>query len=158
MENRYYCIIETPLGPFTATGSLQALSSLKTTPPPPDYTEKADTEVFDQTRRWLRAYFAKEPLPALPVLALEGSIFQKAVWQQLMSIPYGQTSSYGAIARRLGSSARAVGGAVGRNPIWILCPCHRVLGADGRLTGFRGGLPMKRALLRLEGIAWRENS
>lgn len=158
MENKYYCIIKTPLGPFTATGSLQDLTSLKAAPPPPDYIEKADTAPFDQTRRWLSAYFAKEPLPALPALAPEGSAFQKVVWQQLMSIPYGQASSYGAIARRLGSSARAVGGAVGRNPIWILCPCHRVLGADGRLTGFGGGLPMKRALLRLEGIAWRENS
>ena len=81
-----------------------------------------------------------------------GTVFQKRVWRALTEIPYGSTSSYGLLAETLGCrSARAVGAAVGRNPISILIPCHRVLGADGGLTGYAGGLERKQALLALEG-------
>ena len=81
-------------------------------------------------------------------------MFQRRVWEALREIPYGGTSSYGALAEKLGcKSARAVGAAVGRNPISILIPCHRVLGSDGKLTGYAGGLERKRALLELEGAA-----
>lgn len=154
----YYCYIDTPLGPFTAAGSTSALMRLTPAPPLSGYTERHDIEVFEQTRRWLKAYFAGDKRPELPKLAPEGTAFQTAVWRQLMEIPYGQATSYGDIARALGSSPRAVGAAVGKNPVWILCPCHRVLGADGSLTGFAGGLAMKRELLRLEGIPFREDS
>ncbi len=84
-------------------------------------------------------------------LAPQGTPFQQRVWRALLDIPYGETSTYGRLATTLGSSARAVGTAVGRNPIGIIVPCHRVVGADGALTGYAGGLPRKTALLTLEG-------
>ena len=87
-------------------------------------------------------------------LELVGTPFQCQVWQALLEIPFGQTATYGAIARRCGRprAVRAVGAAVGRNPVSIIVPCHRVLGSDGSLTGYAGGLPRKRALLSLEGL------
>lgn len=120
-----------------------------------DTSEKKELLVFQQTEAWLDAYFAEEPLPDLPPLAPQGSAFRQAVWKILQEIPYGQTTTYGEISRRLreqGLSAapQAVGGAVGHNPISILIPCHRVLGADGSLTGYAGGLEVKRFLLELE--------
>jgi O-6-methylguanine DNA methyltransferase len=103
---------------------------------------------------WLRAYFAGEvPRERIP-LDLHGTPFQTAVWSQIQKIPYGHSSSYGEIARRIGrraGSARAVGTAVGSNPVWVIVPCHRVVGEDGSLTGYGGGLRMKESLLRLEG-------
>lgn len=112
----------------------------------------AEDEILSRAARWLTAYFAGEA-PALDFpLAPRGTVFQKRVWQALTEIPYGSTSSYGLLAETLGcKSARAVGAAVGRNPISILIPCHRVLGADGGLTGYAGGLARKQALLALEG-------
>lgn len=106
--------------------------------------------VFRETRRWLEDYFAGRRPPALPPLAPAGSAFRKAVWKKLLEIPYGQTRTYGALAAELGSSPRAVGSAVGRNPISILIPCHRLLGAGGSLTGYAGGVEKKRFLLALE--------
>ena len=112
-------------------------------------------------RNWLDAYFAgKDPgaLSPMPPLHLMGTPFQRAVWDVLATIPYGATATYGAIAMELGSkfgrktSARAVGGAVGRNPVSVIVPCHRVLGANNAITGYAGGLDRKRALLALEGI------
>ena len=97
-------------------------------------------------------YFAgKNPDASARPLSPGGTAFQQAVWQELRKIPYGETESYGAVAARLGSSARAVGSAVGRNPISLIIPCHRVLAADGGLTGYAGGLENKKKLLRLEG-------
>lgn len=107
---------------------------------------------------WLDSYFADKPLPEPPMLHLMGTLFQQRIWQLLLEIPYGQTTTYGALAheyeRRFGShtSARAVGGAVGRNPISIIVPCHRVLGTGGAITGYAGGVERKRALLALEGV------
>jgi methylated-DNA-[protein]-cysteine S-methyltransferase len=91
-------------------------------------------------------------------LAPAGTSFQQRVWRALREIPYGTTCSYGELARRVGGTAhpRAIGSANGRNPISIVIPCHRVIGADGRLTGYGGGLPRKRKLLALEGAGWRE--
>jgi methylated-DNA-[protein]-cysteine S-methyltransferase len=103
----------------------------------------------------LAEYFAgKRRVFSLP-LAPRGTPFQRSVWQALRQIPYGETVSYGELARRLGSTsgARAVGLANGANPLPIIVPCHRVIGADGSLTGFGGGLTIKRALLALEGAA-----
>lgn len=111
--------------------------------------------VFQQLRDWLDAYFGEEPFPKMPSLSPVGTPFRQAVWEALREIPYGQTVTYGELARRLqargiSASARAVGGAVGHNPISILIPCHRVLGADGSLTGYAGGVEAKRFLLELE--------
>ena len=115
-----------------------------------------DLPVFQQASAWLTAYFSQRPLPALPPLAPKGSPFRQAVWQRLLQIPYGQTTTYGALAASLradsiSAAAQAVGGAVGHNPIQFLIPCHRVLGADGSLTGYAGGVELKRRLLVLEG-------
>jgi methylated-DNA-[protein]-cysteine S-methyltransferase len=103
----------------------------------------------------LREYFAGTRRRFELALAPRGTPFQLSVWQLLRAIPYGQTVTYGEIARRLGrpEAARAVGLANGANPLPIVVPCHRVIGADGALTGFGGGLPIKRALLHLEGAA-----
>lgn len=120
---------------------------------------------------WLNAYFAGKRPPETPLLHLLGTPFQLEVWNLLLAIPYGQTTSYGALAHELErqrvryadplgqrpdgqypprTSARAVGGAVGRNPVSIIVPCHRVLGANGSITGYAGGLERKKALLALE--------
>lgn len=128
-----------------------------------------DLPIFRQTAEWLAAYFAgKRPqdgslamtdaLPALPKLAPRGGEFRQRVWRLLCEIPYGEVTTYGALARRVAAelgrdsmSAQAVGGAVGHNPISILIPCHRVVGSDGSLTGYAGGIEKKVELLRLEG-------
>ena len=111
-----------------------------------------------RAQTWLDAYFRGEN-PALDLpLEPEGTDFQKEVWQILLTIPYGGSMTYGEIAARLGHrmSAQAVGGAVGRNPIALMIPCHRVLGAKGALTGFGYGLERKKQLLNLEKIPYRE--
>lgn len=116
-------------------------------------TAVGDSLILQAACRWLGDYFSgKCPDPAEISLSYSGTAFQKRVWQQLLTIPYGKTTTYGALARQLGSGAQAVGNAVGRNPISILIPCHRVLGADGSLTGYAGGLDAKYQLLTLEGV------
>lgn len=113
---------------------------------------------FALTRGWLDAYFAgadAHELPPLPPIDLSsGTRFQQQVWQALREVPRGSTLSYQDLARRIGapSASRAVGAAVGRNPVSVLVPCHRVLGAKGALTGYAAGLERKKALLRLEGL------
>ena len=118
-----------------------------------DWEERDDLAVFAAARRWLDDYFAaRRPDSALLPLHFRGTDFQKVVWQQLLQIPYGATVTYGELASRIGcGSARAVGAAVGRNPISIIIPCHRVVGAGGRLTGYAGGVERKRWLLAWEG-------
>ena len=113
---------------------------------------EARLPVFDAAERWLEAYFSGVAPDFTPPLAPRGTAFQLRVWAALCRIPFGQTTTYGALARALGASPRAVGGAVGRNPVSLIIPCHRVLGSDGRLTGYAGGLERKRALLELEGV------
>lgn len=125
-----------------------------------DATENHGLPVFARAKTWLDEYFAGEK-PAISELPLApaGSAFRKAVWEILCKIPYGKTVTYGGIAGeiaaqsgRVGFSAQAVGGAVGHNPISIVIPCHRVVGANGSLTGYAGGIENKIKLLRLEGI------
>jgi len=121
-----------------------------------NWINKPNYPVFVVLKAWLKDYFArKKPKNSFPLLP-QGTDFQQVVWKLLLEIPYGKTTSYGAIAKQLNAkgikaSAQAVGGAVGHNPISILIPCHRVLGADGSLTGYAGGLEKKLALLELEG-------
>lgn len=113
--------------------------------------------VFDLTVKWLDIYFSGKEPDFTPPLQLEGSDFRMEVWHILLTIPYGETMTYGEIAEIVASrrsiakmSAQAVGGAVGHNPISLIVPCHRVIGADGRLTGYAGGIELKRSLLMLE--------
>lgn len=108
---------------------------------------------LDRVKRQLDQFFAgKRDAFDLP-LAPQGTEFQRTVWDELLRIPYGETISYGELAKRIGrpKASRAVGAANGQNPISIVIPCHRVIGADGSLTGFGGGLPKKRKLLKIEG-------
>ncbi len=121
------------------------------------YEEKL-LPVFEDTIRWLETYFGGEIPDFTPELFVQSTPFRKAVWDILLTIPYGQTVTYGEIAaimaQQMGKkkmSAQAVGGAVGHNPISIIIPCHRVVGADGSLTGYAGGIDRKKFLLGLEG-------
>ncbi len=128
----------------------------------PENAEEKATPVLEETKEWLSEYFAGGRPSFTPPLNLSGTPFQTEVWGLLREIPYGETVTYGELARRLGlrrgiphMSARAVGGAVGRNPVSVIVPCHRVIGADGSLTGYAGGEERKRALLVLEGATVR---
>ena len=118
--------------------------------------EQKDLPVFDETRHWLDAYFTGKDPGFTPPLCLRGTDFRKTVWEILLTIPYGETTTYGEIAARIAQntggsvSARAVGGAVSRNPVSLIVPCHRVVGADGSLTGYAGGVERKEKLLKLE--------
>ena len=150
--------IFSPLGPLLVSCSEDAVTGLWFIDhryPPPVLPERR-LALHDQVQDWLMAYFHGE-MPELSIpLCPAGTPFQQAVWRALSEIPYGQTQSYGALAEALGgvfghpTSPRAVGTAVGRNPISILIPCHRVIGADGSLTGYAGGLERKQFLLALE--------
>ncbi|RYX95159.1 MAG: methylated-DNA--[protein]-cysteine S-methyltransferase [Comamonadaceae bacterium] len=126
--------------------------------PDPVWPVDDDHPVLQKTRAQLADYFAgtrtQFDFSALPLDLACGTVFQQAVWQALLAIPAGETTSYGEISRRIGNptAVRAVGAAVGRNPVSIIVPCHRVVGSGGALTGYAGGLDRKTALLRLEGV------
>ncbi len=145
-------VCQTPIGELGLLGSDEGVSSI--------FFEghRVDPDggcaVLDEACRQLAAYFAGDLLEFDLALDLRGTDFQRSCWLALASIPYGQTVSYGEQARRLGlgpAAARAVGAANGQNPLPIVLPCHRVIGADGSLTGFGGGLDTKRFLLEHEG-------
>ena len=161
----FTCIADTPLGKLQAAASENAIIGLwfigqkyfpaciKT------WIYKNDHPVFVSLNSWLKDYFAGKKPDITFSLSPKGTDFQQSVWKLLIKIPYGKTSTYGAIAVKLSAggkraAAQAVGGAVGHNPISILIPCHRVLGADGSLTGYAGGLDRKKALLELENNAF----
>ena len=118
---------------------------------------REDLPVFEQTRRWLDSYFSGKEPDFTPALLMRANDFRRSVWEILLTIPYGHTMTYGHIARILAQqrgltsmSAQAIGGAVGHNPISLIVPCHRVVGANGSLTGYAGGLERKRWLIQLE--------
>lgn len=152
----YYCYLDTPIGELLLAGDDDALSLIgfpkgsMRREPEPDW-------IFNEQRlanacQQLREYFAGERREFDLSLQLDGTEFQVSVLEALQEIPYGETTSYGEIAKRIGrpKAVRAVGAANGRNPIPIVVPCHRVIGSTGDLTGFGGGLDTKEALLRLE--------
>ena len=121
--------------------------------------EEKDLPVFEQTEKWLDIYFSGKAPDFTPPLSFSGiSPFRKRVWEIMLAVPYGQTTTYGKIAERIERetgkrvSAQAVGGAVGHNSISVIIPCHRVLGANGDLTGYAGGVDKKVALLKGEGV------
>lgn len=155
----YKTILPSPAGPLLLASDGNAITGLwlekqkyAAAGLDPGAIENAALPVFQEAAAWLEAYFARKERPPLPALAPAGSGFQQSVWKLLLEIPYGQTRTYGDLAKTLGSSPRAVGGAVGHNPISILIPCHRVIGTDGSLTGYAGGVEKKKFLLELEGV------
>ncbi len=145
----------TPVGPLLLTASDDALTGLWFGVRPVAGERYDAHPVLRAAAAQVREYFAGERRAFDLALAPEGTAFQRAVWEQLRLIPYGTTISYGELARRVGSpkASRAVGLANGRNPISIVVPCHRVIGANGALTGFGGGMDAKRTLLDLESGA-----
>ena len=160
-----------PLGGITMAGSKEALTGLWFDGQKyfgdtlPEKYEIKELPVFTETKRWLDIYFEGKVPDFTPPLLLESTPFRKEVWEILLSIPYGQTMTYGEIAQRIAQkrkrlrmSAQAVGGAVGHNPISIIVPCHRVVGAKGNLTGYAGGIEKKIELLTLEKVIGLELS
>ncbi len=178
MTTRLYSC-HSPLGPITLASDGIFLTGLwfdgqkyfGATAGPSPVRDDGSLPAFAETVRWLDLYFSgvcPDFLPPLSIEALPGSAFRRSVWKILLTIPYGQTVTYGEIAARLaaqrtsasvhsvpgGSLARAVGTAVGHNPVSLVIPCHRVLGAGGKLTGYAGGLDRKEKLLALESGAY----
>ena len=149
----FYDTLDTPLGTLTLEASERGLSSIRFPNRPKTIAGKMSNNVLKLAKRELTAYFARQLRAFSVPLDWDGTDFQESVWQALTAIPYGETVSYADIARAIGRprSARPTGGAVGRNPLPIIVPCHRVIGTDHTLTGFTGGLNIKVALLELEG-------
>ena len=161
MDYIYHTV--SPLGGITAASDGQALTGLwfdgqkyYADTLSGEYEEKR-LPVFEMTDRWLDVYFSGKQPDFTPPLRMRTSAFRRAVWEILLTIPYGQTATYGEIADKIAKqrglarmSARAVGGAVGHNAISLIIPCHRVVGADGSLTGYAGGIDRKVKLLKLE--------
>lgn len=161
-----------PLGPMTMASDGRCLTGLWFDGQKyfPDLTAGAyewrDLPLFGDVRLWLADYFRGCRPCSTPPLQLAGSPFRQQVWKLLQEIPYGQTVTYRDIARQLARlqnsdravAAQAVGGAVGHNPVSIIVPCHRVVGRNGSLTGYAGGLDRKAALLRLEGVEFHQNA
>jgi methylated-DNA-[protein]-cysteine S-methyltransferase len=152
-----YTYLDTPIGPLLIAGDRETVRHIefpkngKARRPEPEWTESARGPVGEAVRQ-LREYFGGRRTEFDLPMAPEGTQFQRTVWRHLRDIPYGETISYGELARRTGNpkASRAVGAANGANPIPIVIPCHRVIGANGKLTGFGGGLPIKEKLLALE--------
>lgn len=166
---QYVDYYETPLGEILLAADQDGLTGLwfsgqkyyasRLDPEP----EEKDLPVFDETRRWLEVYFAGKKPDFMPPIHMVGTPFQIAVWEIMRRIPYGETATYGEIAREFARerglprmSAQAVGSAVAHNRISILIPCHRVTGSNGSLTGYAGGLDRKVKLLTLEKVDMKD--
>jgi len=154
-----YHAFDTPIGSLRLVGDENSIDRIDlpnwaVEPPDPAWTPSADRlpAALAEAKRQLEEYFAGERQDFDLPLSPQGTAFQRRVWAELRRIPFGETISYGELAARIGkpSASRAVGAANGRNPLPVVVPCHRVIGSDGRLTGFGGGLPTKQALLDLE--------
>ena len=152
MDNKVYYTYDSPFGKITIESDGNAITSVKTQSHIDPHGEKKASTLTDITAMQLDEYFAgkrkKFDIPLNP----QGTAFQLSVWKALQAIPYGKTRSYKQIAQTIGNpkACRAVGLANNKNPIWIIIPCHRVIGADGALTGYGGGLKMKKNLLEIE--------
>ena len=155
-EKLGYCYFDSPVGPLLLAGTPEALHFISFPEGSKAFEPRTDWVGDDggqlEVKRQLSAYFAGELTEFNLPLALHGTDFQKRVWLRLRDIPYGKTTSYGALAHTVGcpSASRAVGAANGANPIPIVLPCHRVVGSNGSLTGFGGGIPVKKFLLAHE--------
>lgn len=160
---QYLTEYESPIGMFTIASDGENITGLWMAGQKyfgstlDDKREQRNLPVFDQARNWLDQYFTGKVPPMTLSLAPAGSEFRQSVWQILLEIPYGQLTTYGAIAKKMAArtgresvSAQAVGGAVGHNPVSVIIPCHRVVGSNGSLTGYAGGLGKKNWLLNLE--------
>lgn len=153
--------IDSPIGELTVVSSDGVLSGIYFPGhwhmPAPEVFGTRSERGFEQVREQLGEYFAGERTGFELATTIAGEDFQRRVWKLIDRIPYGQTTTYGEMAQELGDPilAREVGAAVGRNPLSIVVPCHRVVGKDGKLTGYAGGLERKRFLLELEGAAGR---
>lgn len=148
-----YCgILETPIGEILLSSDGESLCGLSFYPFEFRSESKRNLPIFGEAKKQLAAYFAGELKSFNIAIRLEGSPFQMRVWQELLKIPYGTTITYKQLAERLGDvkSIRAVGKANGQNPIPIIVPCHRVIGSNGKLIGYGGGIEKKLFLLRLE--------
>jgi methylated-DNA-[protein]-cysteine S-methyltransferase len=152
MEDMASTVVDSPIGPLGLVATRDGLASVRFHAN--RFPVEGSSPILADAAEQLASYFAGELTTFDLPLDLEGSEFQRRCWLALATIPYGRTVSYGEQARRLGygpEKARAVGAANGQNPLPLVLPCHRVIGADGSLTGFGGGLPMKRFLLEHEG-------
>ncbi|WP_327433228.1 methylated-DNA--[protein]-cysteine S-methyltransferase [Streptomyces sp. NBC_01236] len=156
---KQHTVIDSPYGPLTLVADDGVLCGLymvgqRHRPQEENFGERDDT-LFDEAEAQLKAYFAGELKEFTLELRMAGTPFQRSVWDQLRQIPYGETRTYGELAEALGNvgASRAVGLANGKNPIGIIVPCHRVVGANGSLTGYGGGLDRKKRLLDFEGGA-----
>jgi len=158
-------VVDTPLGVLRLARTAQGLAGAwfdgqKHHPGPLAAPERPDDPLLRDAAAQLADYFAGRSTGFDVPLDLHGTLFQRAVWHALLAIERGQTRRYADIARAVGSSSalRAVGAAIGKNPLSIVVPCHRVVGSDGTLTGYAGGIERKRSLLALEGSAWPAGS
>jgi methylated-DNA-[protein]-cysteine S-methyltransferase len=155
----FFTETQSPLGLITLTATERGISGLdfaeqKHWPADSDTWQKNDGPRFDSARAWLSSYFDRQPPAALPEIDLQtGTAFHKLVWEALKNIPSGQTRTYAQISEQIGhpNAVRAVGAAIGRNPLSLIVPCHRVIGSSGLLTGYAGGVDRKRWLLEHEG-------
>lgn len=158
MAMQYMHHYDSPLGRLLLRADNIGLTELGLEDQGADHKEEENLAI-QETKRWLDVYFSGREPNFLPPLHPVGTAFQMEVWELLLAIPYGKTTTYGQIAKQIAGhrgipkmSAQAVGGAVGRNKIGIIIPCHRVIGTDGNLTGYAAGLERKRKLLALEGL------
>lgn len=148
----YYTLFPSPVGPLLLTSDGNALTGVSFGEPEASWIHMENLSIFDSAGTWLAEYFAGRPTAVDFPFSPAGTDFQRRVWKLLVQIPYGETITYGQLAKQLGEnmSAQAVGQAVGKNPIAILIPCHRVVGAKGQLTGYAWGVEKKKWLLRHE--------
>lgn len=156
------CVMTSPLGTLLLEVDEIGVTTLEflTESAPVTSPNEIQSPILKEAIQWLTRYFSGQQPVALPPLHLVGTPFQQQVWEMLCTIPYGDTVTYGELAHRISASragvpmvAQAVGGAVGKNPVPIMIPCHRVVGVKGKLTGYAAGLDKKVALLKLEGVA-----